>query len=299
MSLNIAEIESPHPDSGAQSTLPSTGERLIEHVIQPPTGWQLVNVRELWEYRDLFRFLVWRSVKVRYAQSALGIGWAVIQPLFQMIVFTIIFGRLVRVDSNGLPYAVFSFAALVPWTYFSTSLTEGTASLVTNAAMVSKVYFPRLIMPLSAVVAKLVDFGIAMVVLCLLMAWYGIYPDIKILFLPVFMLVMLLTAAGLAMWLTALAIQYRDVNYAMSFMVQMLMYSVPVVYSASVIPEKYQLIYALNPMVCVIEGFRWSMLSTRGIPWQLLAVGAPMSVLLFVSGAIYFRRRERRFADVV
>ena len=298
MSVELANISI---DSDAEGLDPhiSVAEPRIETVIEPKSGWQLVDCREFWEYRDLFRFLVWRTVKVRYAQSALGIGWAVIQPFFQMVVFTIIFGRLVKVESNGLPYAAFSFAALVPWTYFSTSVTEGTASLVTNANMISKVYFPRLIMPLSAVVAKLVDFGIAMVVLLGLMAWYGIYPDFKILFLPVFMLVMILTASGLAMWLTALAVQYRDVNYAMGFMIQLMMYSVPVVYSARIIPQKYQLIYALNPMVSVIEGFRWSLLSTRGIPWQLLAVGAPVSILLFVSGAIYFRHKERRFADVV
>ena len=275
-----------------------TGSQPIETIIERSSGWRLIDCRELWEYRDLFRFLVWRTVKVRYSQSALGIGWAVIQPFFQMVVFTIIFGRLVKVESEGIPYAIFSFAALVPWTYFSSSLTEGTASLVTNSNMISKVYFPRLIMPLSAVMAKLVDFAIAMVLLFGMMAWFGIMPDAKILMLPVFVLVMILTASGLAMWLTAMAIQYRDVNYAMGFMVQLLMYAAPVVYSASVIPAKYQLYYALNPMVCVIEGFRSVLLNTRDIPWQFLAIGSSVSVLLFLSGAIYFRRKERLFADV-
>jgi lipopolysaccharide transport system permease protein len=267
-------------------------------VIEPRMGWRLVDWKELVQYRDLFHFLVWRSIKVRYAQSTIGIGWAVIQPLFSMIVFTIVFGKLAKIESDGVPYAVFSFCALVPWTYFANALTEGTSSLVTNANMLRKVYFPRLVLPLSAVLAKLVDFAIAMVLLFALMAWYGVVPTWGVLLLPALVVLMVLTAAGLGMWLTALAVQYRDVNYAMSFVVQLLMYAAPVVYPASLIPEQYQLAYAINPMVGVIEGFRAALLGSRAMPWDLLAVGSASALVIAVTGCLYFRRKERIFADV-
>jgi lipopolysaccharide transport system permease protein len=268
-------------------------------IIEPRSGWRLVDWKELYDYRDLFYFLVWRSVKVRYAQSAIGIGWAVIQPLFSMLVFTVVFGKLAGVESDGAPYALFSFAALVPWTYFSNALTEGTNSLVSNANMLSKVYFPRLILPLSAVAAKLVDFAIALMLLAGLMAWYRVAPTYGVLMLPLLTLLMVLSAAGLGMWLTALAVQYRDVNYGIGFGVQLLMYAAPVVYPASLIPDRYQLLYALNPMVGVIEGFRSALLGTRPMPWDLLAVGAATATVFAVTGALYFRRREKVFADVV
>jgi lipopolysaccharide transport system permease protein len=267
-------------------------------VIEPRSGWRLIDWKELYAYRDLFFFLVWRSVKVRYAQSAIGIGWAVIQPVFSMLVFTIIFGKLAGIESDGVPYAVFSFAALVPWTYFANALTDGTSSLITNSSMISKVYFPRPILPLSAVFAKLVDFSIAMTLLFGLMAWYRLVPTASVVLLPLLILLMMLTAAGLGMWLTALAIQYRDVQHAMSFVVQLLMYAAPVVYPASLIPDRYQLFYALNPMVGVIEGFRAVLLGTRPVPWDLLAVGTPVALVIALSGLLYFRSRERLFADV-
>lgn len=267
-------------------------------IIQPSTGWRLIDWKELHDYRDLFFFLVWRDVKSRYAQSALGIGWAVIQPLFSMIVFTIIFGKLAKVSSDGVPYAIFSFTALVPWTYFSGAMTQGTASLVGGAQMISKVYFPRMVLPLSAVIGKLVDFAIGMLLLFILMACFRVTPTIGVLMLPALVLLMMLTAAGIAMWLTALAIQYRDVSYAMNFMVQLLMYAAPVVYPTSLIPRQYQLYYALNPMVAVIEGFRSALLATRPMPWDFLAVGTVTAVLIALSGALYFRRREKIFADV-
>lgn len=267
-------------------------------IIEPQSGWRLVDWREMIAYRDLFAFLVWRGIKVRYAQSAIGIGWAIIQPVFSMIVFTIIFGKLAKISSDGVPYAIFSFAALVPWTYFSNAVTDGTASLVTNANLISKVYFPRLVLPLSAILAKLVDFSIAMVLLFGMMAWYGVMPSIGILMLPVLVLLMMLAAAGISMWLTALAIQYRDVKYAIGFLIQMLMYAAPVVYPTSIIPEQYRGFYAINPMVGVIEGFRSCLLGTRPMPWDFLAIGSVTAVVLFVSGAYYFRRKERVFADV-
>lgn len=283
-----AELSGSEP---LKSTFPIT-------VIEPRTGWQLVDWQELHNYRDLFLFLVWRSIKVRYAQSALGVGWAVIQPLFSMVVFTIVFGQLAHIDSDGVSYAVFSFTALVPWTYFANSLTEGTSSLVSNANMLSKVYFPRLILPLSAVAAKLVDFTISMLLLAALLVWYQIMPNLSVLLLPLLVVLMVLAAAGLSLWLTALAVQYRDVNYAMSFVVQLLMYAAPVVYPASLVPAQYQLIYASNPMVGVIEGFRAALLGTRPMPWDFLLVGTVTASVLAVTGALYFRRKERIFADV-
>jgi lipopolysaccharide transport system permease protein len=267
-------------------------------VIEPRRGLRLLDLRELVAYRDLFRFLVWREIKVRYAQSAIGIGWAVIQPVFSMIVFTIVFGRLARISSDGAPYAVFSLAALVPWTYFSNALVDGANSLVTNANMLTKIYFPRVLMPMSAVAAKLVDFGIAMVILAGLMAWYGVIPTWGVLLLPLLILLMIVTAAGLGLWLTAFAVQYRDVKHAMNFVVQILMYAAPVVYPASLIPAPYRLAYALNPMVGVIEGFRSALLGTHSMPWDLLAVGTASALVIAFSGLLYFRRKERLFADV-
>jgi lipopolysaccharide transport system permease protein len=276
-------------------------------IIEPKTGWRLVDWQELWHYRDLYFFLVWRGVKVRYAQSAIGIGWAVIQPVFSMLMFSVVFGRLAKIDSEGAPYAVFSFAALVPWTYFSNALTDGASSLISNANMISKVYFPRLILPFAAVAAKLVDFTIAMVILALLMIWYGIVPTAGALALPLLIVLMMLTAAGLGAWITALAVQYRDVQHAMSFVVQLLMYAAPVVYPTSLIPERYellgrtvnlQLLYSLNPMVGVIEGFRAALLGTRSMPWDFIAIGSASAVIIAVTGILYFRRREHLFADV-
>ena len=259
----------------------------------------LVDWRELWRYRDLFYFLVWRDVKTRYAQSILGVGWAVIQPVFSMIVFTIVFGNLARVSSDGVPYAIFSYTALVPWTYFSTALTTSSSSLVSASSMLTKVYFPRLVIPLAPVLGKLVDFGIALLILFGLMAYFGFAPTVWALFLPVLVLLMMLTASGMGMWLTALAVQYRDVNYAMNFVVQLLMYAAPVVYPASSVPDQFRIFYGLFPMAGVIEGFRSALLGTNPMPWDLIVPGAISSVILFVSGALYFRRMERVFADVV
>ena len=267
-------------------------------IIEPRSGWRLIDVRELWDYRDLFYFLTWRDIKVKYAQSVLGVGWAIIQPVFFMIVFTIVFGKLAKVGSDGVPYPVFSFAALVPWVFFSTAVVDGSDSLVRNANMLSKVYFPRLVMPMASVIAKLVDFGIALILLFAIMAWYRSAPSVWALALPLLILLMVLTAAGLGMWFTALAIQYRDIKYAMGFMVQLAMYASPVVYPASLIPEQYRLIYALNPMVGVIEGFRSALLSTNPMPWDLIGVGAITAAFIAIGGAFYFRRMERIFADV-
>jgi len=268
-------------------------------VFEAKSGWRFIDFHELWEYRDLFYFLIWRNIKVRYAQSVLGVGWAIIQPVFSMIVFTIVFGKLAKIGSEGVPYAIFSYTALVPWTYFSNALTQSGASLVGASGMISKVYFPRLIIPMSPVLDKLVDFGISLILLVGLMVWFKIAPTIWVLTLPLLILLMMLTAAGLGMWLTALAVQYRDVNYGMKFAVQLLMYASPVVYPASLVPDQFRLLYGLNPMAGVIEGFRAALLGTRPMPWDLIAVGSVTALVVAVSGAFYFRRTERVFADVV
>ena len=267
-------------------------------VIEPRSGWRLIDWKELGEYSDLFFFLTWRHIKVRYAQSAIGIGWAVVQPLFYMLVFTVVFGRLARIESDGAPYAVFAFTALVPWTYFANAVSEGAASLIVNANMISKIYFPRLILPMSIVVARLADFAIALVILAALMAWYHIIPGERIAILPLLILLMVFTAAGLGLWLAALAVQYRDVNYATTFGMQLLMYAAPVVYPVSLVPADVQMLYAVNPMVGVIEGFRAALLETRPVPWDFIAIGSVTALIVAVSGAFYFRRKEQIFADV-
>jgi len=258
----------------------------------------LINWRELWQYKDLFWFLIRRDIKTRYAQSVLGVGWAIIQPVFSMIVFTIVFGNLAKVDSEGVPYAIFSYTALVPWTYFSESLTSASGSLISAKNMLTKVYFPRLVIPISPVLATLVDFGVSFLILVGMMVWFGITPTISALLVPVFVLLMMLTAAGVGMWLTALSIQYRDIRYGLNFFVRLLMYGSPVIYATSSIPREYQYYYALNPMVGVIEGFRAVLLNTGSVPWDLLGIGTAMAIIFFITGAIYFRKMENVFADV-
>ena len=269
-----------------------------EIVIEYRRGFRFVDWKELLEYRDLFSFMVWRNIKTRYAQSALGVGWALLQPLFTMLVFTIIFGRLAKVDSNGVPYAIFSYTALVPWTYFANAVTESSASLLANANLLSKVYFPRVVLPLASVLARGIDFLIAMVFLAVLMVWFGVSPTWNILILPLLVVILVLTATGLGLWFTALAIQYRDIAYAMNFIVQLLMYAAPVVYPTTLIPGHLQLWYAVNPMAGVIEGFRSALLNTIPMPWNWIGIGAVSALTLAVTGLVYFRSRERIFADV-
>jgi lipopolysaccharide transport system permease protein len=250
-------------------------------VIQYCPSWRLIDFRELYRYRDLLRFLTWRSIQV-----------------FSMLIFTVVFGRFAGISSDGAPYALFSLTALVPWTYFSNALLEASNSLVSQVQMITKVYFPRIILPASAVLAKLVDFCVAMIVLAGLMAWYEYVPSWNIVFLPLLVLIMVASAAGLGMWLTAMAIQYRDVKHALNFVVQLLMYATPVVYSAYIVPKQWQPVYALNPMVGVIEGFRSALLGTRPMPWDWIEIGALSASALLISGLFYFRRQERLFADV-
>ncbi len=267
-------------------------------MIVPSRGWHFIDWQELWRYRDLFYFLVMRGMKVRYAQSVLGVGWAVVQPVFTMVIFTVVFGTVAKVSSDGAPYAVFSYVALVPWTYFSNALTDASGSLVKNSNLISKVYFPRLIMPLSGVAGKLIDFAIAMTLVAGLMVWYRITPTPWVGVTPFLVFLVILTAAGMGSLLAALAVQYRDVNYGIGFAVQMLMFASPVVYPVSLLPERLRLVYALNPMSGVIEGFRAAYLGTQPMPWDMLAVGAGSALAIAVLGVTYFRRMERNFSDV-
>lgn len=273
-------------------------ENTIVQIIEPTPGWKAIDFKELYRYRDMLRFLTWRSIKVLYAQSAIGIGWAVIQPLFSMLIFTVVFGWFAKIDSNGVPYSLFSLAALVPWTYFSNALLEAGSSLVSQSQMLSKVYFPRLVLPLSGVLAKLVDFCVAMLMLLGLMLVYQVFPTWNCLFLPLLILIMLASALGIGLWLTAMAIQYRDIKHALSFVVQLAMYASPVIYSANIIPERFRYFYAINPMVGVIEGFRSALLGTGPMPWDLIAIGSTSATVFLVSGLFYFRRQERVFSDV-
>ncbi len=271
---------------------------LIVTIIRPSKGWRGVNVKELLHYKDLLRFLTIRGIKAKYAQSILGIGWAIIQPLVTTVVFTIIFGNLAKVSSEGVPYFIFSLTAMVPWTYFSNTLTDAANSLITNANLITKVYFPRLVLPLTAALSKLLDFLIAFTVLIVMLLVYGFSMNWTLIWLPLLIIILLLTSLGAGMLLAALAVQYRDVKHALSFMVQLLMYAAPVVYPTSNVPEAYRIWYALNPMVGVIEGFRAVFLHTQPMPWNYIGLGTMVAIFLFIGGLFYFRKMERNFADV-
>jgi lipopolysaccharide transport system permease protein len=271
-------------------------------VIEPAGSRQLIDWRELRDYRDLFRFLIDRDVKVLYKQTVLGFGWAILRPVLSMVIFTIIFGNLAQVDSDGVPYAVFSYVALVPWLYFSTALTASALSLVSNTDMLTKIYFPRLAFPMTPVFSKLVDFVISFAIVFILMAWFRIPPTAQVVFLPLLVGLMMVTAAGLGLWFAAMSVQYRDVKHAMPFLTQILMYAAPVVWSGSLITERFgptgRFLFALYPMVGVIEGFRAALLGTTPMPWDMIAIGSISAALIFVSGLYYFRRLESTFADV-
>ncbi len=267
-------------------------------VLEPPKSWQMIDFKELVAYRDLFVFLVKRDIKVLYAQSILGFSWAILNPLIQIVIFTIIFGRVANLDTGGVPYFLFSTVAIIPWTYMSDAMSTSSQSLVTDSSMLGKVYFPRLIFPLTPVLAKLVDFSISILVLVAVMVYYKVIPTTNILFLPLFILMMVSVPAGIGFWLSSLAIRYRDVKFAMPFVIRMLIYSAPILYSANEIPEAYRIAYSFNPIVGVIEGFRASLLGSP-IPWEFIVPGLITCVVLVVSGAMYFRRMERVIVDVI
>jgi lipopolysaccharide transport system permease protein len=267
-------------------------------IIRPMSGWVPVDLAELWSYRELLYSFISRDIKVRYKQTALGAAWAVIQPLFMMVVFTLAFGRLAKIPSEGLPYPLFSYAALLPWTLFSEGITRSTSSMITNANIMTKVYFPRLVMPISGILSPLVDFAIAFVILIGMMLYYGFVPTINVLFLPAFILLALATSLGVGLWLSALNVQYRDFQYTVPFLIQLWLFASPVVYPSTLLPEPYRTLFGLNPMAGVIEGFRWALLGTAP-PSYLVAISALMVAVFLVSGAFYFKRMEKTFADVV
>lgn len=267
--------------------------------IKPKKGLQFIDFKELRQYRDLLYFLVVRNIKVKYKQTVLGGLWAIIQPFFSMVVFTLFFGKLAKIPSDGIPYPIFNFTAMVAWTYFATSITSAGNSLITDANLISKVYFPRLIVPLSPVLAGLLDFLIAFIILIGMMLYYNIYPTIMILFVPFLVILMMLIVSGVGMALSALNAKYRDVRYTISFLVQLWMFASPVVYPASLVPEKYRLIYALNPMTGVIEGFRAALLGSVTFPVQMVLISAIVSIALFTFGLFYFKQTERYFADII
>jgi lipopolysaccharide transport system permease protein len=268
-------------------------------IIKPKYGWQLIDFKELKEYRDLFYFLVLRDIKIRYKQTALGASWAIIQPFFSMIVFSIFFGKLAKMPSDNIPYPIFAYAALVPWTYFANSLSNAANSLVGNTTLITKIYFPRMIIPIAPILAGVVDFFIALLVLFAMMFYYGIPFTPYILAFPFLLVLMMMIATGMGMWLAALNAQYRDIKYTVPFMIQFWMFASPIVYSASLIPGKYRVWYGLNPMAGIIEGFRSILLGTVAFPLQMVFVSTIVSMLIFVSGAMYFRRMEKYFADVI
>jgi lipopolysaccharide transport system permease protein len=266
---------------------------------QPSKGWAWPKFRELWEYRELLFFFVWRDLKVRYKQTILGAAWAIIQPFFTMVVFSLFFGRLAKVPSDGLPYPIFSYAALVPWTFFATALTQASDSLVVSANMVKKIYFPRLTLPIATVLAGVVDFALAFVVLLAMMLFYGLAPTIKVLWLPLFLLLALITSLGVSLWLSAMNVQFRDVHYTVPFLTQAWLFATPIAYPSSLLSEPWRTLYGLNPMAGVVEGFRWALLGTNTAPGPMTIVSAVVALALFVGGAFYFRRMEQNFADVL
>ena len=268
-------------------------------VVRPSSGWIALNLAELWQYRELLYFMTWRDVKVRYKQTVLGAAWAILQPFFTMVVFSLFFGRLAGVPSDGLPYPVFAFAALVPWQLFANGLNQSSASMVTGANLIKKVYFPRLVLPISAVLSGGVDFLLAFGVLFGMMAWFGVVPTAAIVWLPFLVLLALATALGAGLWLTAMNVQFRDVRHALPFLVNAWMFATPIAYPSSLLSEPWRSLYGLNPMAGVVEGFRWALLGTDTAPGAIVWVSALASAALLISGAFYFRRLERSFADVI
>lgn len=267
--------------------------------VRPSRGWSGINLSELWRYRELVYFLIWRDIKVRYKQTLLGAAWAIIQPFFTMVVFSIFFGELAKIPSDDIPYPIFAYTALLPWQLFESGIRKAGKSLVAGRNLITKVYFPRIAVPISSVISGLVDFALAFVVLLGMMWFYGYSPTSAIWFTPLLLLLALITAMGTGLWLSALNVEYRDVGYLIPFILRVWFFLTPITYSASIVPEEYQTLYALNPMTGVVQGFRWAMLGEGSSPSILLLASTVASLVLLVSGALYFRRMERTFADVV
>jgi lipopolysaccharide transport system permease protein len=267
-------------------------------IIKPSPGLSL-KLKELWDYRELFYFFIWRDIKVRYKQTVIGAAWAIIQPFFTMVVFSLFFGKLAKIPSDNLPYPIFAYSALVPWTYFANSLTNATGTMVANQQVITKVYFPRMILPVSAALSGLLDFAISFTVLIAMMLFYGIYPTTNIVFLPLFVLLTIVTALAVGFWTSAANAIYRDVRYVVPFLVQFWLFASPIAYPSSLVPGKWRILYGLNPMAGVIEGFRWALLGKGTPPGPMLAVSVSIVVVMFVGGVVYFRKAEGTIADVI
>ena len=268
--------------------------------IEPAKGWVSIGFKEIWDYRELLYFLVWRDVKVRYKQTALGAAWAILQPVFTMLIFSLFFGKLAKMPSDGVPYPLFAFAAVVPWTFFATGLAQSADSLVGSANLLKKVYFPRLAIPIAAVFSSIVDFILAFCVLLLTMAvYYHRWPTSGIVWLPFLFVLVVVTALGVGLWLSALNVQFRDVRYVLPFLVQFWLFATPIAYPSSLLAEPWRTVYGLNPMVGVVEGFRWALLGSGQAPGPMIVVSSAAAVVILIGGAFYFRRMEKMFADLV
>jgi lipopolysaccharide transport system permease protein len=285
------------PTATAAAPVPAAAPPVVR--IRPSKGWVSLKLTEVWEYRELLYFLIWRDVKVRYKQTVLGAAWAVLQPLLTMVVFSLFFGKLAKMPSDGIPYPIFSYAALVPWTFFANGLGQGSASLVGSQNLIKKVYFPRLVIPIASVMSGVVDFVIAFVVLLGMMAFYGIAPTWNVVWLPLLLILAFVTSLGVGLWLSVLNVQFRDIRYTVPFLTQLWLFATPIAYPSSLLGEPWRTIYGLNPMVGVVEGFRWALLGTATRPGPIVLASTVAAVALLVTGAFYFRRMERTFADVV
>jgi len=267
--------------------------------IKPSTGWLGLNLPEIWDRRELLYFLTWREVKVRYKQTLLGAAWALLQPLFTMVIFSLFFGRLAKLPSDGIPYPVFAFTALVPWIFFSNGLTQSANSLINNSQLITKIYFPRLLVPTAAVLGGVIDFLLAFGLLILMILWYGVGIHASIVWIPLFVLLAFVSSLGAGLWLSALNVEYRDIRHTVPFLVQMWMFATPIAYPSSLLHEPWHTLYALNPMVGVVEGFRWAILGTKTRPDSILLVSSAIAILALITGALFFRRTEKRFADLI
>ncbi len=266
--------------------------------IEPSRGWLNLRLKEIWLYRELLFFLAWRDIKIRYQQTVLGFAWAILQPFLTMVVFSIFFGALAKIPSDGIPYPIFNYAGLLPWLFFENSISVSTSSLVTNSNMVTKVYFPRLFIPISSVLSGLVDFGISFLVLLAMMLFYKVQPTIGVLYLPLFLLLAFITAMGVSLWMSALNVKYRDIRYIVPFLARFWFFATPIAYSSTMLEEPWRTLYGLNPMVGVVEGFRWALLGTNP-PQSMIFLSIAISVVIFVTGLLYFNRTEKTFADVI
>jgi len=295
--MQTREYAEPRRARATPASLPADNLPVLR--IEPSRGWVSLQLHELWKYRELLYFLIWRDVKVRYKQTALGAAWAIIQPFFTMVIFSLFFGQLAKVPSDGVPYPIFSYAALVPWMFFAQGLNQAPTKLVGSANLITKVYFPRLAIPIAAVLSGVVDFALAFLVLLGMMLYYSIIPTFNALWLPLLLLLALVTSLGVGLWLSAMNVRYHDVQHVVPFLTQFWLFATPIAYPSSLLPEPWHTLYGLNPMVGVVEGFRWALLGTATAPGPMIACSACIALALLVSGGFYFRRMEKTFADVV